>query len=138
MGLLPTTSANVTLDTAVTITTAPTKTYCVDRDTGRIVSMIDSSDAMLQAIIKTLWTQRYSWLIYSWNYGIELEDLVGQDKTYVTSEIKRRVTEALLVDDRITGVMDFAFYQTDMDDLTFTCTVQTIYGDIPVRAGVNT
>lgn len=135
MALTPATPA-ISLDTSVTITTYPSYTYYVNRDTGRIVSMVDGADAMLQAIIKILSTERYFWIIYSWNYGVELNSLVGQDPNYTTSEIKRRTTDALMIDDRVNDVTNFAFYQTEEDDLTVTFTVNTIYGDIPITAGV--
>lgn len=126
----------VGLDTTVNVTTFPTRTYYVDRDLGRIISMVDELDAMDQAIDKILWTERYYWLIYSWNYGIELEDLVGQNPSYVTSEIKRRITEALLADDRVISVTDFTFYKSDIDDMTVTFTINTIYGTTTKTAGV--
>lgn len=126
----------VGLDTTVNVTTFPTRTYYVDRDLGRIISMVDELDAMDQAIDKILWTERYYWLIYSWNYGIELESLVGQNPSYVTSEIKRRITEALLADDRIESVTDFTFYKSDIDDMTVTFKVNTIYGTVTKTRGV--
>lgn len=137
MALTPTAPA-VSLDTSVTITTYPTKTYYVNKATGRIVSMVDELDAMQQAVVKILGTERYAWLIYDWNYAIELSNLVGQSPSYVTSEIKRRISDALLADDRVSSVTDFVFYQTDSDDITVTFNVNTIYGTIPITAGVPT
>ena len=46
---------------------------------------------------------------YSWNYGVELVELIGQPKEYALPEIKRCITEALLQDDRITAVDGFEF-----------------------------
>ena len=53
--------------------------------------------------------ERYEHLIYSWNYGIELADLFGQPISFCIPEIKRRITEALMQDSRITGVDEFSF-----------------------------
>lgn len=136
MATLTPAAPTVGLDTTVNVTTFPTRTYYIDRDLGRIVNMVDDVDAMRQAIVKTLWTERYYWLIYSWNFGIELENLVGQNPSYVTSEIKRRITEALLADDRVESVTDFVFYKSDIDDMTVTFTVNTIFGSIPITTGV--
>ncbi|MDR3561677.1 MAG: DUF2634 domain-containing protein [Negativicutes bacterium] len=135
MSLIPT-SIPGGLDTAVNITTYPSYTYFVNRDTGRIVGMIDTGDAMLQAIVKILWTERYFWMIYSWNYGIEINSLVGKDPGYTTSEAKRRITEALIADDRVNSVTDFVFYQAEEDDMTVTFNVNTIYGTYPMTGEV--
>ena len=54
-------------------------------------------------------TERYDWLIYSFNYGVELKELFGKQMTYVTPKIKSRISEALVQDDRIKEVKDFSF-----------------------------
>lgn len=53
--------------------------------------------------------ERYKFVIYSWDYGIELVDLFGQPMSYVISELPRRITEALTTDNRIDDVTDFDF-----------------------------
>ena len=68
---------------------------------------------MKQAIFKILQTERFSFLIYSWNYGIELNSIVGKSYPVFSSEIKRVITEALMVDSRITYVTDFQVEQID-------------------------
>lgn len=133
MSLIP---ASTDLSTTVTLTTYPSKTYYVNRDTGRVVTIIDELAAMRQAVEKILWTERYHWLVYDWNYGIELIDLVGKDINYVTSEFKRRVSEALLQDDRVESVTDFVFTQTEADNLTCTFNVNTTHGIVSVVTGV--
>jgi hypothetical protein len=46
-------------------------------------------------------------VIYSWNYGVELQDLFGKPLPYVFAELPRRITEALMQDDRVEEVADF-------------------------------
>lgn len=87
----------------------PTETYHLRFDTKGMGGYADGLDAMKQAVYKILLTERYQYAIYSWNYGVELADLMGQPMPFVYSEIKRRITEALLWDDRITEVDNFAF-----------------------------
>ena len=58
-------------------------------------------------VLKTINTERYEYEIYSWNYGIELQDLYGKDLPYVMSEVKQRIIDALVVDDRIESVGSF-------------------------------
>lgn len=87
----------------------PNKTYKMNINEEVIISHTDDLKAIEQAICKILNTERYQYVIYSWNYGIELADLFGQPLPYVYPELKRRITEALLADDRIKNVSDFKF-----------------------------
>lgn len=87
----------------------PTHTYKWDYDNARSKGYTDYLEAMKQACYKIIYTERYRHIIYSWNYGIELEDLFGKPLTYVYPELKRRIKEALLADDRVSEVGDFTF-----------------------------
>ena len=87
-------------------------------------------DAVKQAIYLILNTERYAYNIYSWNYGVELADLVGQPLPYITVVLPRRIEEALTQDDRIKTVRDFVF-KNNKNKLYITFTVSTIVGDIP-------
>ena len=69
----------------------------------------DYIEAVKQAVYKALNTERYDYPIYSWNYGVELKDLFGMSRDYAISELPRRITEALITDDRIISVDDFQF-----------------------------
>lgn len=112
-----------------------TQTYRLDLNAKRIGGLIDDKEAMLQAIIKIITTERYSTVIYDGDYGIEKETLIGQDFDYVISELPRRITEALMVDDRIIDVTDFE-YTKDKDTLTASIVVNTIYGELSVTTEV--
>ena len=59
------------------IATQPTLTYKLDFETKRISTKIDDFEAVMQAITKILYTERYSCVIYSGDYGVELERLIG-------------------------------------------------------------
>lgn len=87
----------------------PNKTYRMDFKDNNIEGFIDEKDAIKQAIYKILETERYAYPIYSWNYGIELSDLFGEDVRYVCAELEDRITEALTQDERVTDVTDFEF-----------------------------
>lgn len=104
----------------------PTKTYKI-KD-GRIVGFCDDIEALKQAIELILETERYEYIIYSWNYGSEIKGLIGQDKDIVESELKRRIREALTQDDRIDNVDDFSF-KYEGDSVLVKFTVFSIYGD---------
>lgn len=98
-------------------------------DDYKLLGMCDDIEAMKQAIFKVINTERYKYLIYDWNYGIELNDLIGKPIPYVYAEIERRIKEALLVDNRIKEVTDFRFSNNGGDVLCL-FTANTIYGEI--------
>ena len=81
------------------------------KNADRISGYIDGVEAVTQAVYLILSTERYKYIIYSWDYGVELVDLVGKPMPYVLSELPRRITEALTMDDRIDDVTDFEFTQ---------------------------
>lgn len=87
----------------------------------------DEIDAVKQAVYKILNTERYTYPIYSWNYGIELVDLFGQPIPWVYPELERRITEALVWDDRINSVTDFEF-ENVKNEVHASFTVNTIFG----------
>lgn len=120
---------NVSADLEFEIQEQPSKTYKIDLDKDKIRGYVDEIEAIKQAIYKILNTERYKYLIYSWNYGIELADLFGEPIPYVYSEIKRRISEALTQDDRIDSVDAFSF-ENKKGIVSATFTAHTIYGDI--------
>jgi phage baseplate assembly protein W len=112
------------------------RTYQMDIDRLNIRGITDKQDAMKQAIYKILQTERYQFVIYSWNYGVEFIDLIGEPISFILPEIKRRIEEALLQDTRITGVDNFQFEISKSKVLT-TFTAYTIFGDITIEKAVN-
>lgn len=62
-------------------------------------------------IEKTLRTERYRFPIYSFNYGVVLEELVAKDIPYelLVNELQNQITDALIRDNRITQVGNFKF-----------------------------
>ena len=70
-------------------------------ESERIIGQCDDVEAIKQAIYNILNTERYQYIIFSWDYGVELKDLFGKPIDYVMPEVERRITEALVQDDRI-------------------------------------
>lgn len=98
----------------ITDTTYPSKTYKInftESAEDRISGYIDDIPAVVQAIYLILNTERYRFNIYSWDYGVELLDLIGKPMPYIIADLPRRIKEALTADDRITDVVDFEFEQ---------------------------
>lgn len=108
----------------------PTHTYRMDFENDLIRGYTDEQEAMKQAIYKVLNTERYQYVMYSWNYGIELLDLYGEPVSYVCPELERRITEALTWDDRIQSVDNFEFNVSKKGEILVTFTVHTIFGNI--------
>lgn len=103
---------------------------------GTISDYVDGKDAVRQAIYCILNTERYDWLIYNWNYGVELGDLFGKTMGLVKSKLKKRIREALMQDDRIQGVDAFSFAEKG-HRLSVTFTVRTQFGDVGVSKEVD-
>ena len=101
-------------------------TYSIDFTTNRIVGRCDETAALRQTIYCIIRTERYRYLIYSRNYGMQRDDLYGKDKRFVLPQLQKRITEALLQDDRILSVRGFSFL-TDRGKYQVSFTVDTIY-----------
>lgn len=133
--MIPQTNNDIDL-IAFTEQEQPTYTFCLDIERGRVSGYTDQQEAMKQAIYLILFTERYTYPIYSWNYGVELADLFGKPTTYALPEIKRRITEALLMDDRIESVDGWQF-TVNRQKVHATFTVYTVFGEIEIETEVN-
>lgn len=114
----------------------PSKTFRLDLEKNRILGYTDNIEAVKQAVYLILNIERYEYLIYSWDYGIELKDLYGQPLSFVIPEIKRRISEALTQDERIQSVDAFSF-ATSRGKVHATFTVTSIYGSFDTERTVN-
>jgi phage baseplate assembly protein W len=112
---------------AVQETQQPSLTWLLDFKNGRVVGKIDGLDAVRQAVFKILQTDRFWHDVYTFDYGHELSALIGDSPLYVQSEVSRMISEALLQDDRISGVEDIEVSFTS-DKLTIRFVVVTEYG----------
>lgn len=97
--------------------------------------LIEGNEALKIWIYKALYTQRYRYTAHSRAYGNESEQLIGKTlhSDIVLSELRRYITEALMVNPYITGVENFNFVQ-DGSRVTvhFGCT--TVYGSMQISA----
>lgn len=109
----------------------PSYTPKIDFERNRIMGTVDNIDAMEQAIYLILQTERYESIIYNWYYGVEFDTLIGKSRELITSELERRIKEALTEDDRINRISDFNIEFTS-DKAIVSFTVNTIFGDIEI------
>lgn len=116
--------------------TIASQTWRIDEERAEAKGTVDELEAMKQAVHKILRTERYRYDIYDWNYGVELEDLYGKNISYVIPELKKRIEDALLADDRITAVTGFSFQQ-GKENVTVSFMVHTIFGDMTAERVVD-
>ncbi|MCI2105101.1 MAG: DUF2634 domain-containing protein [Intestinimonas sp.] len=126
-------AGTVSTDLKLSTDTETTRTYQLSEH--KIQGFLDGADALRQSIRKVLNTERYEYPIYDLDYGIWFDDLVGKDRAYVKAELRRRIQETLLQDDRIKSVESFSFSVTD-DEMLCTFDVTSIYGTVTASKGV--
>ncbi|HBE8504835.1 DUF2634 domain-containing protein [Clostridioides difficile] len=114
----------------------PSKTFKLNIEKSKIDGICDDVEALKQTIFLILNTERYQHLIYSWNYGVELNDLIGEPISYVIPELERRITEALIQDDRIENIDNFEF-QNIKGKVQCRFSVHTKYGNIKAEKVVS-
>lgn len=100
-------------------------------------NFIYNISAMEQVVYKILNTKRYTYPIYSWNYGVEFDDLFGKPVIYVCAEIENRISDALIYDERINKVYNFIFDTSKKRIVSVSFIVETIFGDLNVDKEVN-
>lgn len=134
MAVLP--ESNINLSNGVEFVQQPSLTWYINKSTNRIQGNTDGLEAVRQAVEIILNVERFRWQIYSPNSGMQWDGLIGQDPGYVASELQRRITDALSVDDRVRGISNFS-YTVDGNALTASFTVNTVYGSTQTTVEVN-
>ena len=134
MPTLPT--ASIDLSAGVSFVSQPSRTWYINKETNRIQGECDGWQSVRQAVEGILNVERFRWQIYSPYSGMQWDGLIGQDPGYVASELQRRITDALLMDDRVRGISDFS-YTVEGNTLRASLTVNTVYGDTQTSVEVN-
>ena len=100
------------------------------------VCILEGAPALKIWIYKTLLSQRGRYQAYTWNYGNDLDSLVGAAMTrdVISSEAKRITEEALYTNKHILNLKDFTAVLED-NQLKITFVAVTDSGDIEV--GIN-
>ena len=100
-----------------------------ERDAAGRIAVADGHQAWVQWCVKTVLTERFAYLAYSRNYGVEIEEALKQPtRALVEMEIERTITEALMTDPRTKLVRDFAF-RWHADELYVSFTAVPVIGD---------
>ena len=133
---MPTLPQGLDITAGLTYEQQPSRTWNINKATNRIQGETDGQAAVRQAVEIILNVERFRWQIYRPYSGMQWDGLIGQDPGYVASELQRRITEALLMDDRVRGISDFT-YSVSGNTLNASLTVNTVYGEIETGVEVN-
>lgn len=123
------------VDTSIVTTIDTHKEYAFNFEDGKLTGkVIEGKEALKVWIYKALLTTRYINPIYTWDYGQDLDELIGKgyEKGFIESEIERRIKECLLINDKIKGCSSFKINLLN-DNLQVSFTVETIYGEVAIN-----
>ena len=110
------------------VVTQPSKTY---KDTGEsITGYVNNIEAIEQTIRHILSTERYAYVIYPDNYGMEMEIYIGQSFEYLQAMFENDLREALTQDDRISDVKVTNMQKLEVDSALIEFEAYTIAGVI--------
>ena len=122
--------SNIDLSRGVVFQDQPSLTWIADPVTNRLRGRGDNWEAVRQAVEVIVHVERFKWQIYTPNFGTDYGGLLGTDPGYAASELRRRLEDAFLPDNRILGIKDYAYTFRDVS-LTVTFTALTVFGDVP-------
>lgn len=126
MATLP--EGNGVISAGVEYRQLPSLTWSINKETNRIEGYADRLTAVAQAAEIIINTERFEWQIYRAFSGVRLDDLLGLESDFVAAELQRRIREALSMDNRISGINDYAV-TVDGDTMTVSFRVLTVYGE---------
>ena len=113
------------------------RTYRLNTENNTISGgYIDGKEAIKQTVYCILNTERFENLIYSWNYGIEIKNLIGENMAFVIPELERVIKEALEQDDRIQEITDFEFVSNN-NEVLVKFKITSVEGIVEIEKAVN-
>lgn len=98
--------------------------------------LLSGNSALEVWIYKALKTERFEYLAYSWQYGIELKPFIGKvmgvQERY--SELRRVITECLMVNPYIKSIDSFSITPENRAELVRVhITLTTVYGEVAIN-----
>lgn len=109
--------------------------YGIDFETGQLTGkVVEGLDAIRVWAWMALKTARYRYEMYSWDYGCEIESLIGRgnSKEYLESETRRMVEECLSMNPHILGISEFDCKILD-EKLILRFTMETDMGEVELN-----
>lgn len=91
--------------------------------------IVEENEALKVWVYKALKTERFRYLIYSWNYGSEVEQMIGTSYSpkLTRAECIRYIEECITINPYITGISNVTV-DFSKGYLQVSCTLNTIYG----------
>ena len=121
--------SNIDLSQGIVFQDQPSLTWIADPVTNRLRGRGDNWEAVRQAVEVIVNVERFKWQIYTPNFGTDYDGLLGTEPGYAASELRRRLEDAFLPDNRLLGIKDYSYTFRDVS-LTVTFTVLTVFGDV--------
>lgn len=105
--------------------------YGIDFQTGKLTgAMVEGLEAVKVWAWLALKSPRYRFRQLSWQYGAELENLIGTvySEEYTEAQARKMVEDCLLLNRYITGITDFVC-TAENDRLKLEFTILTEFGE---------
>lgn len=125
--MLPEDSINIS--NGVQFIDYPSETWYIDRIKNKLGKKINGYEAVKQAVEAIFNIDRFRWQIYTPNYGMDYNGLIGNNGEFIAQEIHRRAKDAIQTDNRLNGISEYR-YSISKDVLTIDFVVNTVYGDV--------
>ena len=122
--------SNIDLSRGIVFQDQPSLTWIADPAANRLRGRGDGWEAVRQAVEVIVNVERFKWQIYTPNFGTNYDGLLGTEPGYAASELRRRLEDAFLPDNRLLGIKDYT-YTFEGVSLTVTFTVLTVSGSVP-------
>ena len=122
--------SSIDLSRGIVFQDQPSLTWIADPVTNRLRGREDNWEAVRQAVEVIVNVERFKWQIYTPNFGTNYDGLLGTEPGYAASELRRRLEDAFLPDNRLLGIKDYT-YTFEGVSLTVTFTVLTVFGSVP-------
>ena len=106
-------------------------------EVDKITGFVDDIEAIKQAAYHILNVERYSCIIYDDDYGVELEQYIGQNLEYIEATIQDTLTEALTQDERIIAVEVTNIEKTNIDCVHIEFVLICDTGEIEMEVDIN-
>lgn len=116
----------------------PTETYKVNFQTQQIEGKVSGIDALKQAFLLVINTQRFSNAAFTSNYGMDWNDLIGLPDDYIVSEVLTRIQDMILADKRFLSVdfYDNIPFEINGNCIIINLVVKTEEGDFDASVNI--
>lgn len=139
MGILPSflSTEIAEMSQAAQITEIP-REYGINFETGQLTGkIVEGIEAIKVWIWAALRSERFRYPIYSWDYGVSVEQYIGKvvSDEYLQADCADEITEAMLINPYITDIDDFQAEKIG-DHLHISFTAVTTLGNTEVSYDV--